>query len=144
MISATRFTFTVEKSWKKMNFFTQNWLDHLPLMMSYFVTIETYHYWTWLNMRATDERTDVLSSRRKFTKTLGGGWQPLYVQGLKQTPLNRRQLPAPYDLLTDSSKKTTTTTTSRMTGQPTIWPTINDCLAVTIDGSKSQCHYESS
>ena len=39
----------------------------------------------------TKSGADVLSSRRKFTKTLGGGWHPLYVQGLKQSPLNRSQ-----------------------------------------------------
>ena len=50
-------------------------------------------------MRVRDERTatekksgaDVLSSRRKFRKNFSGGWHPLHVQGLKQTPLNRSQ-----------------------------------------------------
>ena len=36
------------------------------------------------------------------------------------------------DLLTGSSK----TNYERLTGQPTIWLTINDCLTLTIDGSK--------
>ena len=62
-------------------------------MTSYLVTLETDHHWTWLKMRATDEQTaietsgaDVLSSRKKLRKTLGGGgWHrppPLYVRGL--------------------------------------------------------------
>ena len=50
-------------------------------MTSYLVTLETGHNWTWLKMRARDERTatetsgaDVLSSRKKKTeKPLGGG-----------------------------------------------------------------------
>ena len=65
-------------------------------------------------MRARDERTatekrsgaDVLSSRRKFRKTLAGFWHPLYVQGLKQTPLNRSQtVTAPYKRLIDGLMK---------------------------------------
>ena len=36
------------------------------------------------------------------------------------------------DILSDSSK----TNYEKMTGQPTIWLTINDCLTGTIDGSK--------
>ena len=78
MISATRFSFIVEKVEKTFNF-TQKWLDHLLLMTSYLVTLETDHHWTWLKMRATDEQTvietsgaDVLSSRKKLRKTLGG------------------------------------------------------------------------
>ena len=53
---------------------------------------------------------------------------------LEQTPLNRRQqLPAPYnDLLTRSSK----TNYERTTGELTI----DDCLTVTIDGSKRTNH----
>ena len=49
-------------------------------MTSYLVTLETGHNWTWLKMRARDERTatetsgaDVLSSRKKKQKNLGGG-----------------------------------------------------------------------
>ena len=49
-------------------------------MTSYLVTLETDHHWTWLKMRARDEPTatetsgaDVLSSRQKLRKTLGGG-----------------------------------------------------------------------
>ena len=43
MILATRFTVLVivEKSEKKACNFTQKWLDHLLLMTSYIVTIET-------------------------------------------------------------------------------------------------------
>ena len=44
-------------------------------MTSYLVTLETGHNWTWLKMRARDERTatetsgaDVLSSRKKKTE----------------------------------------------------------------------------
>ena len=80
MILATRFSFIVEKSWKKTFNFTQKWLDHLLLMTSYLVTLETGHNWTWLKMRARDERTatetsgaDVLSSRKKKQKNLWGG-----------------------------------------------------------------------
>ena len=58
---------------------------------------------------------------------------------LGQTPLNRsQQLPAPYKpgrtnyLLTRSSK----TNYERTIGELTIWLTIDDCLTVTIDGSK--------
>ena len=40
---ATRFTFIVEKSWKKCTF-TQKWLDHLLLMTSYLVAIVTDHH----------------------------------------------------------------------------------------------------
>ena len=46
---------------------------------------------------------------------------------LEQNPLNRsQQLPAPYKRLVDE----------RTAGKLTMWLTINDCLAVTIDGSK--------
>ena len=46
---------------------------------------------------------------------------------LEQNPLNRsQQLPAPYKRLVDK----------RTTGQLTMWLTINDCLTVTIDGTK--------
>ena len=47
MILATRFTVIVifEKSEKKKTFnFTQKWRDHLLLMTSYIVTIETDHH----------------------------------------------------------------------------------------------------
>ena len=56
----------------------------------------------------------------------------------KQTPLNRsQQLPTPCkhttnDLLTKSSE----TNYERMTGELTIWLTIDDCFSLTIDGSK--------
>ena len=40
------------------------------------------------------------------------------------------------DLLTESSK----TNYERTTGQLTIWPTVNDCLTKTIDGSKRTNH----
>ena len=43
MISATRFSFIVEKVEKTFNF-TQKWLDHLLLMTSYLVTLETDHH----------------------------------------------------------------------------------------------------
>ena len=43
MILATRFTFTVEEVEKTCSF-TKNWLDHLVLMTSYFVTIATDHH----------------------------------------------------------------------------------------------------
>ena len=49
----TRFTFIVEKTCT----FTQKRLDHLLIMTSYLVTIETDHHSTWLKMRARDERT---------------------------------------------------------------------------------------
>ena len=52
-------------------------------MTSYLVTLETDHHWTWLKVRARDERTatetsgaDFLSSRKKKKKTekpWGGG-----------------------------------------------------------------------
>ena len=53
---------------------------------------------------------------------------------LQQTPLNcSRQLLALYNyLFTESSKSNY----ERTTGQLTSWLTINDCLTVTIDGSK--------
>ena len=78
MILATRFSFIVEKTFN----FTQKWLDHLLLMTSYLVTLETDHHWTWLKMRARDERTatetsgaDVLSPRKKKKQKnlMGGG-----------------------------------------------------------------------
>ena len=53
MILATRFTFIVEKT----RTFTQKQINHLLLMVSYLVTTETDHHWTWLKMRAKDERT---------------------------------------------------------------------------------------
>ena len=40
MILATRFSFIVEKTFN----FTQKWLDHLLLMTSYLVTLETDHH----------------------------------------------------------------------------------------------------
>ena len=42
MILATRFTLLKEA--EKTCIFTQNWLDHLLLMISYLVTIATDHY----------------------------------------------------------------------------------------------------
>ena len=52
---------------------------------------------------------------------------------LEQTPLNRsQQLPAPYKLLIDEIKQNY----ERTTGELTIWLTIDDCLTLTIDGSK--------
>ena len=102
----------VEKTWT----FTQKWLDHLLLMMSYLVTIETYHYCTWLKMRTRDERTAtekiryyVLSSRRKFRKTLEGrGLAPLVRPRVKTNAtesLSDSYRHSTNDLLTDSSKK---------------------------------------
>ena len=44
MIFATRFTFIVEKSWKKNIHFLSKWLDPLLLITSYLVTIETDHH----------------------------------------------------------------------------------------------------
>ena len=46
MILATRFTVIVivEKGKKKTCHFTQKWLDHLLLMTSLIVTIETGHH----------------------------------------------------------------------------------------------------
>ena len=45
MSLATIFTFIVEKSWKNITCtFTQKWLDHLLLMKSYLVALETDHY----------------------------------------------------------------------------------------------------
>ena len=53
---------------------------------------------------------------------------------LEQTPLNRSQQLRHHtnDLLTKSSK----TNYERTTGELTIWLTIDNCLTVTIDGSK--------
>ena len=63
--------------------FTQNGLTTLT---SYLVTIETDHHWTWLKMRARDERTAAENIRywcfilqeKKTQKNLGGGgwWRP--------------------------------------------------------------------
>ena len=61
-------SFIVEKSWKRDIHSHSKWLDHLLLITSYLVTIETDHHWTWLKMRA----------RNKQTST-----DPLYVRGLK-------------------------------------------------------------
>ena len=44
MILATLFTFIVEKSRKKHVLLPKKWLDHLLLMTSYLVTIETDHH----------------------------------------------------------------------------------------------------
>ena len=64
MILATRFTFIVERSFKKTCIFTQNWLDHLLLMTSCFVTIiVTDHHRTWLKICAMDERTATENAR---------------------------------------------------------------------------------
>ena len=58
------------------------------------------------------------------------------------TPLNgSQQLPAPYKRLIDGFSKTNY---DRMTAQATISLTINDCLTVTIDGSKCTSDVESS
>ena len=52
------------KKWKKKTCnFTQKWLDHLLLMTSYIVTIETDHHWTWLKMCARDKRTATENAR---------------------------------------------------------------------------------
>ena len=95
MILATRFTFIVEKSWKKNIHFLSKWLDHLLLITSYLVTIETDHHWTCLKMRARDKRTSTENVRcwcfillEKSQKNLKGGGvfstpHPLYVRGLK-------------------------------------------------------------
>ena len=82
MILATRFTVIVEKTCT----FTQKWLDHLLLIVSYLITIETDNYWTWLKMHVRDEQTQML-----LFYPLGEnsenlmGWHPplLYAQGLK-------------------------------------------------------------
>ena len=44
MILAARFTFIVERSYKKTCIFTQKWLDHLLLMTSYLKTIVTVYH----------------------------------------------------------------------------------------------------
>ena len=63
-------------------YFHSKWFDHLLLMTSYLVTIETDHHWTSLKMcRGINEQllktagADVLPSRKKLRKTLGV-WQP--------------------------------------------------------------------
>ena len=61
--------------------FNQNGLTTLT---SYLVTIETDHHWTWLKMRARDERTAAENIRylcfilqeKKTQKNLGGWWRP--------------------------------------------------------------------
>ena len=153
MISATRFTFIVEKSWKNMNFYSKMvWPPppydvisrnhrNLPLLN---LTQNAREGWTnsyWKKIRCW-----CFIVYEKIQKNFSGGWHPLHVQGLKQTPLNRSQtvtgtVQTTYWRTHEAKKKNNY---KRMTGQPTIWPTINDCLAVTIDWSKSQWHYESS
>ena len=65
-------------------------------------------------------------------------WVELILQrtNLEQTPLNRSQQQQQQhrtnDLQTESSK----TNYEIMTGQLTIWVTINDCITVTTEGSK--------
>ena len=51
------------------------------IMTSYLVTIETDHHWTWLKMRATDERTATDNIRsscfilyEKNSEKSYGGW----------------------------------------------------------------------
>ena len=56
MILATIFSFIVKKV-KKTCIFTQKWLDHLLLMTSYLVTIETDNHLTCLKICARDKRT---------------------------------------------------------------------------------------
>ena len=67
MILASRFTFIFFKKGFKTCTFTQKWLDHLLLMTSYLVTIETHHHWTELKMRAMDERTVTERSARIYS-----------------------------------------------------------------------------
>ena len=57
--------------------------DHLPLMTSYLVTIETDHHWTCLKMRARDKGTPTKNIScwcfilyEKLRITLGGGIHP--------------------------------------------------------------------
>ena len=58
MILATRFTFIVDRSWKKREFsFKTKWLNHLLRIKSHLVTTETDHHWTFLEMREKDKRT---------------------------------------------------------------------------------------
>ena len=64
---------------EKTSTFTQKWLDHLLLMMSYLITIATDHHWTCLKMCARDEWTATENVRcwcfipkEKLRKTLWG------------------------------------------------------------------------
>ena len=78
---------------KKLKTCTFNQSGLTPLT-SYLVTIETDHHWTWLKMRARDERTAAENIRylcfilqeKKTQKNLGGGGDVrprLYFRGLK-------------------------------------------------------------
>ena len=48
---------------EKTSTFTQKWLVHLLLMMSYLITTATDHHWTCLKMCARDERTATENAR---------------------------------------------------------------------------------
>ena len=90
------------KEGEKTCIFTQNWLDHLLLFMSYFVTIAADHHQTCLKICARDERTTPENIRcwcftlwEKTQKNLMGGWHtppppPLYIRGLTSQDYHSR------------------------------------------------------
>ena len=97
MILATRFTFIVEKSWKKHTSSLKMACTPAAyyVIPTYLVTIETDHHWTCLKMRARDKRPSTENDRcwcfillEKSQKNLRE-WHPpppphpLYVRGLK-------------------------------------------------------------
>ena len=85
VILATRFICIVKKKLKKTCTFTHKWLEHLLVMTSYLVTIESDHHWIRLKMRARDERT-ATENREGCHPTLPippPPPPPLYVRGLK-------------------------------------------------------------
>ena len=86
----------------------------------------------------SDTATFITYSTDYYQRLTLESWFP----NLEQTPLNRSYQHRTNDLLTESSK----TNFERTTEQLTIWPTINDCLTVKIDGlfETHQWHYESS
>ena len=57
------FSHLLSKEVRKTCIFTQKWLDHLPLMMLYLVTITTDHHWTRLEICAREERTATTNVR---------------------------------------------------------------------------------
>ena len=78
-----------------------------------------------------------LSSLRQLMVLYSGYWSDWSIMSrCYWSPLNRsQQLPAQYKRLIDEVRSSKTNY-ERTTGELTIWLTIDDCLTVTIDGSK--------
>ena len=96
MILATRFTFIVEKSWKKHTFSLKMACTPATyyVIPTYLVTIETDRHWTCLKMRARDKRPPTENvrcwcfilleiSQKNLRGVASTPPHPLYVRGLK-------------------------------------------------------------